>query len=349
MEIRKAQRAGYSTLVVSLPIKWVKEVGVKPGDSLAIAEEQDGSLRVVPQLGLKKKGETVCLVNSDLCSENNLLQKILIGEYVVGHETIQVVSKRPLRPEQLEEIREATSKLIGMSVVDQTLNSVTLQSLIDPTKFPIHASLKRQQAIISAMFDSIQQAISERETRYLKEVGNMEDDVDRLCRLTVRQLILAAKDREIMKKVGIETPLDILGNRVVAKALEEIADSVENIAKDALSPMIGKNVEGAAIKKVSPLISLTKSVADNALDAFFRKDVRAGGMASSAADNAISECSGVAETISKIDDKELVIPLRMLLWNLEQVIRNHKTIAEITINMSLEESTEISSMVTKEE
>lgn len=150
-------------------------------------------------------------MNADLCNDRNLLQKILIGDYIIGQETIQVTSKRPMRPGQLEEIRKATSKLIGMGVVDQTLNRVTLQSLVDPTKFPIYASLKRLHTIVIAMFDAILHAISERERRYRKEVSNMEDDVDRLYRLTVRQLILAAKDREIMNDVGVDNPPQHIG------------------------------------------------------------------------------------------------------------------------------------------
>jgi len=336
LEIRKAQRAGYSTLVVSLPIKWVKEVGVKPGDSLALVEEQDGSLRVIPQLGLKKTAESLCVVNADLCTEN-LLTKILIGEYMVGHEIIQVVSKRPLKPEQLQEIRDAVSKLIGMGVVEQTLNRVTLQSVVDPVKFPIYASIRRLHVIIIAMFDAILHAIAEKETKYLKEVANMENDVDRLYRLIVRQLILAAKDREMMKQVGVETPLNILGNRVVVKALEEVADHAHSIATDALLSYIEKG-NNALLKKASPLISMTKTVAENALVAFLKKDAVAGGKASLDADNAIKECQA-AETVS----------LKVLLWNLIQAIRQYKAIAEITVNRALEESSDISRKVAREE
>jgi phosphate uptake regulator len=333
LEIRKAQRAGYSTLVVSLPIKWVRETGVRPGDSLALVEEQDGSLRVIPQLGLKKTAESLCVVNADLCPEN-LLTKILIGEYMVGHEIIQVVSKRPLKPEQLQEIRDAASKLIGMGVVEQTLSRVTLQSLVDPAKFPIYASIRRLHAIISAMFDAILHAIAERETKYLKEVANMENDVDRLYRLIVRQLILAAKDREMMKRVGVESPLNILGNRVVVKALEEVADHAHSIATSILSSYIGKGNDATSLKKASPLISMTKTVAESALEAFLKKDVAAGGKASLDADNAVKECQA-AETVS----------LKVLLWNLIQAIRQYKTIADITVNRALEESSDISSKV----
>lgn len=337
MEIRKAQRAGYSTLVVSLPIKWVKEAGVKPGDSMALVEEQDGSLRVIPQSGLKKTGESLCVVNADLCTEN-LLTKVLIGEYMVGHEIIQVVSKRPLKPEQLQEIRDATSKLIGMGVVEQTLNRVTLQSLVDHTKFPIYASIKRLHAIIIAMFDAILHAIAERETKYLKEVANMENDVDRLYRLIVRQLVLAAKDREMMKQVGVETPLNILGNRVVVKALEEVADHVHSIATNALLTYIEKGSDASSLKKTSPLISMTKTVAENALEAFLKKDAAAGGKASMDADKAIREC-GAAETVS----------LKVILWNLVHVIRQYKAIAEIAVNRALEQSSDISSKIAREE
>lgn len=148
---------------------------------------------------------------------------------------------------------------------------------------------------------------------------------------------------------ALTTHLNILGNRVVAMALEEIADNVERIAQDALSPILDRNFENPLERKLLHLISLTTSVADNAFDAFLKKDARAGGSASLGAGDAIGEFSEVAETISRIDDKELAIPLRILLRYLTQVIKHYKTIADIMVNRSLEGSNEISSIVTKEE
>ena len=51
---RKINRVGYSTLTVSLPSKWAKQYGLKPGDEVEISE--DGrTLRIEAKKGAKKK------------------------------------------------------------------------------------------------------------------------------------------------------------------------------------------------------------------------------------------------------------------------------------------------------
>lgn len=51
LEIRKVQQVGYSTLVVSLPRDWVKEVGLKQGDVVSLMRDADGTLRLFPGVG----------------------------------------------------------------------------------------------------------------------------------------------------------------------------------------------------------------------------------------------------------------------------------------------------------
>ncbi|TRM73754.1 histidine kinase, partial [Sulfolobus sp. E5] len=48
MEVRRVQKFGKSTLMVSLPAEWVKEVGLSPGESVYLEVDEDGSLKVYP-------------------------------------------------------------------------------------------------------------------------------------------------------------------------------------------------------------------------------------------------------------------------------------------------------------
>ncbi|MFP3209211.1 MAG: AbrB/MazE/SpoVT family DNA-binding domain-containing protein, partial [Nitrososphaeria archaeon] len=58
MYARKAQKIGYSTLAVTLPKDWVKQVGIKPGDIVSMIRLEDGSLKIKPGL-VKEEGEKV--------------------------------------------------------------------------------------------------------------------------------------------------------------------------------------------------------------------------------------------------------------------------------------------------
>lgn len=46
IDVRRVQRVGYSTFTVSLPIRWVKRVGLKKGDCVTIEIQKDDSLRM---------------------------------------------------------------------------------------------------------------------------------------------------------------------------------------------------------------------------------------------------------------------------------------------------------------
>jgi SpoVT / AbrB like domain. len=48
MDLRKVQKFGKSTLMISLPAEWVKSVNLKPGTSVYIDVDEDGGLKVYP-------------------------------------------------------------------------------------------------------------------------------------------------------------------------------------------------------------------------------------------------------------------------------------------------------------
>ena len=47
METRKVQRAGYSSLSVSLPMNWTKKVSLKPGDMIFFTQDKENSLNLM--------------------------------------------------------------------------------------------------------------------------------------------------------------------------------------------------------------------------------------------------------------------------------------------------------------
>ena len=85
------------------------------------------------------------------------------------------------------------------------------------------------------MLDASIKALVERSIETAAEVPRMEEESDRIYWFIVRQLLLAIRDRSTSSKIGIESPLHIVGNKVVAKTLEEMADSAENIANEVLA------------------------------------------------------------------------------------------------------------------
>src|SRR5256885_9272575 len=150
MEARKVQKVGYSTLIVSLPKDWVEQVGLKQGDIVTFRRESDGGITVYP--GLTRERENFrYVIDADICDAPNLLTRIITANYLTGHDTIQIVAKKELSQRHLEEVRGVSRRLTGLGIVEQSLKSVTLQSFVDPTKFPIYGLMRRVQSIFCSM------------------------------------------------------------------------------------------------------------------------------------------------------------------------------------------------------
>ena len=342
MEARKVQRVGYSTLTVSLPRDWVVDVKLKAGDIVSIKREDDGSLKLIP--GTERKREEVknCKVNADLCNSPNLLTRVITANYILGHDTIQVVAKDELKKVHLEEIRATTNRLTGLSIVEQTLNQITLQSFVDPTRFSIYGLMRRLHVILSSMLDASIKALLERRPELAAEVTHMEEESDRIYWLIVRQLLLAIRDRSAGSKMGIESPLHILGNRVVAKTLEEMADSAENIANEVLTLKDQEMASETILNDIAKFSAQVTKISEHNIKALLTGEIN---LANEAVETVQTTENGerrlTQKVLTHVKDVSVAVSLRTIVCNLGQIAKYSRIIGEVTINRIMEKPSEI--------
>lgn len=343
MITRKVQRVSHSTLVVSLPRKWATEVGLERGDIITFKKEEDGSLRLFPGIERERKEAVKSVINADLCNGHNLLTRILTGSYILGHDTIQVVSKGELRPEHLEEIRNTARRLTGIGIVEQTLKQVTIQSFIDPTSFPVDGLIRRLHVISSWMQLAAMRALLEGRPELAKEALHMEEEADRIYWLIVRQLLLAMQDKGVSGKIGLKSPRRIISNRVIAKCLEEMADYAENMAREILQIEHQECTSHPVILEgLSQLNELVQIISNKAMKALFSEDIKLANDVIETAKLVGREERKLTEKIlMQVSDVSVAIVLRSIAWSLRQIARYCDIIAEITMNNILEEPSEI--------
>ena len=167
--------------------------------------------------------------------DEKLLGRLIIGAYIAGHETIEIRTTRSeFSQEQPEIIRKTLNELIGVGIVAEEMNKVVVQSFLDPSKFPIDGLISRLNLIVDSMRDLAVKALIEEKIEYAKQVLEMDVEADKVYFLATRQLLQAVEDKGLAQKVGLEDARNIIGDRLVVKALEEVGDYAQVIARNAM-------------------------------------------------------------------------------------------------------------------
>lgn len=340
MESRKVQRVGYSTYSVSLPKDWVKESGLRQGDLVMWYPEKDGSLKLVPSNLVERKTQTEeCVINSDLCTDPGMLERIIVGNYTLGLDSFSIVSSTRISRAHINEIRRITHRLMGLGIVQETPERIDLQCSVDPTKFKLDMLMRRLVVIASTIYSEAMQALTESDRELAEDAMRREDEADMMYWLAIRLLLSAQRDRTIADKIGLEEPTHILYYALISRYLEVIADHAESIARRASEFKGGERKIGRqALRNVVNLSELAHNVFLKATDCVFTGDVDVA--------NNVLEITKVIGSESERLMKELPeMPiLRTIVLELARIADTGSGIAVIAINKALEKSSKICSI-----
>jgi len=342
VEIRKVQRVGHSTLTVSLPRDWVRQVGLKQGGIVTLRLSEFGELVVTPGTDFEADEMTICKINADACKDAELLSRMITGNYILGRDTTIVTSTTDLTPDQLNAIRDSTRRLSGLGIVEQTSKEAVIQCFLDPSKFSITALISRLHKVAVSMLDRDLQALMDRKYSLALEVLELENEADRLYWLILRQIFRAITRIPLSRHLGMESATHAVGYRAVARNLEETADCSERIASQIIAMSDGKyDSYLSVIDEVSKFGAEALAVANGALDSYCAMDV--------VASNRIIELSKQNEArekeltdlvVSSVQDRKLALALRGIVWNLLQISHHAQLISEVSINRYLENNTD---------
>jgi len=332
MESRKIQRVGYSTFSVSLPKKWVETTGLKQGDLVMLFPEKDGALKIIPSSTVERKTMTEeYIINSDLCNETGMLERLIVGNYTLGRDAFRVVSSTRISRMHTEEVRRISHRLMGLGIVQEMPERIDLQCSIDPTRFKIDMLLRRLAVIASTMNLEAVEALTEN-LELAEDTIRREDEADMMYWLAIRLLLSAQRDPTIADKIGLEDSSQIVYYALIARYLELIADHAENMARRAVELRThGKErASKQVMSKIVNLSDLAQNVFLKAVDCVFNGNVELA--------NNILEITRVIRNEHERLMKELPESpiLRTLISEVASIAENGGDIAVIAINRALE-------------
>jgi len=338
MSHRKLQKVGHSSISVSLPRKWVKEMNLKRGDAVVVVPENDGSLKIFPSDTLEqdqRAEEYIC--NSDLCDDPKMLERIIVGSYILGRDIFSVISSERMRSEHIEEVRGIISKLIGLGIVEETSDRIVLQCSVDPRKFHLDMLLRRLSIISLTIVEEAVQALVDFDTSLARDAMKREDEADMMYLLAMRLLISAQRRRDVAEEIGLTDPLHILYFGLMLRYLELIADYAEDIARRAIIVLRSykDQIPKWAIERMSNLNDLAHDLVLKSVDCFFIGDIKIA--------NSILEMLKFIELERDRLIRELpeIPTVKCIIWDIARIADNGAGIALIAINNALERKTNI--------
>ncbi len=338
MESRKLQKVGYSTLSVSLPSNWVKEMNLKRGDTIFLESEQDGSLKLFPSKIIKpKEGIEEYICNADLCDDPKMLERVIVGSYILGRDLFSIISSERVHSEHIEEIRGIMRKLIGLGIIEETPDRITLQCSIDPRKFHVDMLLRRLSIISLTIVKEAVQALVDFDISLAKDAIKREDEADMMYLLAMRLLISAQRRREVAEEIGLTDPLHILYFGLMLRYLEMTADYAEETARRVIELLqkYKDRLPKWVIERISNLNDLAHDLVLKSVDCFFIGDIKIA--------NSLLEMLAFIELERDRLMQELpeMPHLRLILWNITRIADNGASIALTAINNTLERKTKI--------
>ncbi|HKW05803.1 MAG TPA: phosphate uptake regulator PhoU [Nitrososphaerales archaeon] len=339
-EIRKLQLTGGSTLIVSLPSHWAKSAGLSAKDKVYLIPQPDLSLLVLPDSPKKKVNEGLIEISTQTDSDEALRE--FIAYYVAGYDLMRVSFKGPqplLRTNLKSQIR---SKLIGVEIVDESLERFSAQCLHGPMDLPVKRALERMSIIAGSMHvDAVKSLVSVDEP-LANEIIERDDEVDRFSHFIARQLNLAVHNRSMIQAIGLLTAQDCLNYRLLAKIVERVADHAVQIANSTIM-LEKRKVPQQIASKLEKVSKLSSGLYESSIRSLHAANKKLANTTISQLKLVLKEEeSAVDELISSKIDNRSVMSLRLALESLRRISEYSTDICEMLIDMNVGTSSQTS-------
>ncbi len=203
---RKVVQQGPSTLMVSLPTKWVKENNIQKGDDINVSEEHGRLVLTVHS--------TPAVLRKEISQETfGVLNKYFVNYcYQKGYDEVLI------RSDALDEIEKRVKDLIGYDIVEKTKKSILIKAVAQINEQEFDTMLKKLFHITLVIGDLIL-------TQHYAEAQDMERENNKYCDLCIR----------ILFKNKYKYPNNGFALFALLRELEQIGDLYKLIAQEKSS------------------------------------------------------------------------------------------------------------------
>lgn len=267
---RKLMSLGAS-LVITLPMSWLRANDLKKGERVSVQVQRDQALRISPVLGAQEKKRELHLLMEADEGVTSIVRSIIAG-FLNGYSSIKLTSKSFFTVDQQNAIRDVTSRLY-MMIIESEANRIEIETLLDESKTSVFLSVERMHAITYSMCRDILNSLREPNLGLLRTMDPLESDVDHLMYLILRLIRQVLIKPSLASQLQLDLP-DCLDIQTLVHRIERIADHLKIIA-NSLIWLIEKDVR--IPEDTLSILVLAAEIAFSSYDlsvkAFLSKDV----------------------------------------------------------------------------
>ena len=336
-ETRKIQFTGKSSYIVSLPKKWVMDLGLKRGDQIRIVRDGSSALQIYPPHYHTKSVQTEeATIEIDIEEETSSITRKLISLYFLGFKTVNVKPKEGrLKPVQRTAVKDAVRRmLMGTEIISDSSSGITIQVLVNLLELSVDGAFKRMIHLAKSMLNDAILAQKEQNFDLAQEVINTDDEVDRFGFYIIRQLKIAIQNEHMLKEMGFSNARNCLGYRLFVKNIERTGDHAALIAQDLLE--FKKGIKKEIITKIQDMNEFAISVLDDACLALFKEDYAQAEKTVKKTNEITKYEKKILDATKSLKDDEEIYRIRRMTENIRRISEYASDIAEIVLNINIE-------------
>ena len=303
---------------------------------MILREEENGTLSVTPSQNMKEEKQNDAYIKVAANENPDAVMRTAISAYLAGYNVLHV--KATGQGQLSSRVRNhlktfARNYLVGTEIVTDTPSDLTLQVLLNLPELTVKNALSRMSIIASSMHKEAIASLRKLDYATAKSIIETDREVNRFSLYIVRLLKIAVSNSRVVREIGLESPKDCLGYRLIDKAVERTADHATKIAENLL--LLKEPVNEQVLMKLDAMSSLAVSMFESSMDALFRRDFK--------------QAESVIEKIGQIHklEKETVlashgialeeaIQLRLIIESIRRTAEYASDISEIVLNLNVE-------------
>ncbi len=335
METRKVQRLGPSTLAMTLPAEWASEHGVEKGDEVSLRMGGKGTLTVLPESASFE--ETEAIIHTDKLDADSV-ERAIVAQYVLGRRVIKIeCGDGALESAHINAVYRAETQLMGLGVIEETPESISIRCSVDPEDFTLDNLLERLERTGRTMREEGIKALAHGNPDLAQRALNRERQANKIFVLLLRLIFTSYQNPNLARAVGLESGFPLIGYRSIAKNLELTADNAEDIA-DIVMETEGHtlNVDTSVMRDIRELTedvnAITALAVESAVERDYDKTIEARELFHKIANREREILADLPEM-----PNEDLLQVREVLVSLEQTAQYAMRNAEIAANLALNE------------